>query len=197
MKHDHRVNTPTSSPWFAANQQRRLHLYMNAHMLTHSNKQPGMHKPPASIFHYYNTVSWRQGWGRVTLQLCARWAVIDTRPQTWVVTKRYRKDPAGSRKGAVGDVTDAGTQLRPLYTHIVAHSLKHKTACGTGLVLSDVTVILLGTSNKTITLRRMNLPFRCSLTERTVGVSLCHATAHIGVRHSLPNRATEERGHDT
>lgn len=106
MKHGHRVNTSTSSPWFPqpageVNACTWTHMYTCTHAV---KEQPGMHKPPASIFYYYNTVGWRQGWAVLhcscTQAECARWAVTDTQPQTWVVTKKYRKDPAGSRKRA-------------------------------------------------------------------------------------------------
>lgn len=63
--------------------------------------------------------------GRVALQLCARWAVIDTRPQTWVVSKRYRKDPAGSRDEAARDVTDAADSALS-FVHIQLRTHKHK-----------------------------------------------------------------------
>lgn len=78
---------------------------------------------------------------------CARWAVIDTWPQTRVVVKTYRKDPAGSRNGAVYSATHPGTLRCPLQvqTHRDKYTLvqMRKTACGTGFVLSDVAVILL------------------------------------------------------
>lgn len=106
MKHGHRVNMSTSShrllqPAEEVNACTWTHMYTCTHAV---KEQPGMHKPPASIFHYYNTVGWRQGWAVLhcscTQAEYARWAVTDTRPQTRVVTKKYRKDPAGGRKRA-------------------------------------------------------------------------------------------------
>lgn len=51
-----------------------------------------------------------------------------------------------TQRGAMRDVTDAGTRLCPLYTHVDTHLLK-LTGCGTGFVLSDVAVILLVQDN--------------------------------------------------
>lgn len=85
-------------------------MYTNTHACMHprSINQLDMHKPPASIFHYYNAISWRQGWVvfrcTCTVAECARWAVIDSLTQTRVSAKAYSKDPAGSRRGAVSSV---------------------------------------------------------------------------------------------
>lgn len=134
-------------------------------MHTHLSEQPGMHNPPASIFHYYNAISWRQGWAMLRCSCtdaeCVRWAVIDTRPQTWVGAKKYRKDPAGSRKGAANSVvwyTHPALELscvlyRHKYTHDT-HSNTHKT----GLWLC---IWMQSCFYETITLKRMNLQFRC------------------------------------
>lgn len=120
---------------FAANQQRRLDSYMNAHMLTRSNKQPGTHKPPESIFHYYSTVSWRQGWAMLHCS-CARGGLSMTFGLKHELLGRGK-----TQQGAEKDVTDAGTRLCPLYTHVETRSLK-LTGYGTGFVLSDVAAIL-------------------------------------------------------
>lgn len=106
-----------------------------AHVHTHSNKQPGMHKPQ----HLFFIITIQSAGGKVglcyTAAECVRWAVIDTRPQTWVVTKKYRKDPAGIRKRAVRGIVQytscAGTQLCPLQAHVHTHrySLKQTQDC--------------------------------------------------------------------
>lgn len=133
MHHGCRVNTPFSSPRFTAELigEELTVVHEGVHAYMHSKTQPGMHKPQASIFHYYNAISWRQGWAVLhcscTRAECARWAVIDTRAQTRDVAKKYRRDPAVS--SVLSYTSYAGTQLCPLQTHIATHSLKHIQDC--------------------------------------------------------------------
>ncbi|MEQ2289480.1 hypothetical protein AMECASPLE_033433 [Ameca splendens] len=101
MKRGHGVNTPTSSVDPQQTDKRRQHVPTNTpHVQTATllAQQSDMCKLPASIFHYYNPISWREGWFVFLLQLTQslRWAVNDTRPQTRLVANAYRIDPVGS-----------------------------------------------------------------------------------------------------
>lgn len=126
---------------------RECNGHTQTHTCTHFKEQPSMHKPPASIFHYYNAISWRRGWAVLRLYSgceCVRWAVIDTWPQTRVCTKKYKKGSAGSHKQreqrgkeqwVVQCTGNAGTQLCPSqadkhkYTRMLTQTrTKHKNS---------------------------------------------------------------------
>lgn len=85
-----------------------------------------------------------------------RWAVIDTRPQTHIVAKKYRRDPVGEQQRGSGErcsqvhiqrwnsaVSFTGTRTVDTRSLKHTHTYTQKTACGTGFVLSDLAVILL------------------------------------------------------
>lgn len=101
------------------------------HVLALSKWAAGHARNPRHLFFIIQYTQLEARLGRVTLQLCTRWAVIDTRPRTQVVRKKSTgENQQGAEREVARDVTHAAPLLRPLCTHADQHrhTLQHRWA---------------------------------------------------------------------
>lgn len=145
-KHGHRASTPTSN--LASEPVEATHARVNICRRAQTSSRACTRSPQ----HLFFIITVQSAGGKVGPVLrrsctqCARWAVIDTRPQTRVVTEEWRRDPVGSEKSSAhwnSEPCPSQAQTHTWrYTLNQTHTHTRKTGHRTCFVLSDVATTL-------------------------------------------------------